>query len=228
MSESAVGTAAPEPARPPDHAALTDAALLEGMARAGTCVAEAHASFAEFHRRHAGYLFAVCLRRYRGAAEEIVAETLRRVYSSASQFDRATLTAGTGPDGARRLVRAWVGRIVRWVAADHFADRKRQPPTCELGSVAEPVRPADGPGRLVDRVRGVIESLSDREQQIAWTIAHGWSPEHGRVRWSPEDLDAIAGRFGLTRDTIRQVRARLIRKLRARLEPLLDREAGAE
>ena len=33
---------------------------------------------------------------------------------------------------------------------------------------------------------------------------------------------AIAERFGLSRDNIRQVRARLIRKLRARLEPLLN------
>jgi DNA-directed RNA polymerase specialized sigma24 family protein len=230
MSESAAVAAAPVTARPPDFSARTDADLFEGMARAGTCTAAAHAAFAEFHRRHTAYLFAVCLRRYRGEAEEIVAETLRRVYASAAQFDHAALATATAPDAARRLVRAWVGRIVRWVAADHFADRKRHPPTvtpARIGSLSEPARAADGSGELVAQVRGVIESLPEREQQIAWTIAHGWSPEHGQVRWSQTDLDAIAGRFGLTRENIRQVRTRLIRKLKAQLEPLLNRESGA-
>jgi DNA-directed RNA polymerase sigma subunit (sigma70/sigma32) len=68
----------------------------------------------------------------------------------------------------------------------------------------------------------VIEDLPEREQEIAWTVAHGWSPEHGQVRWSQEDLDALGERFGLSRENIRQIRARLIRKLRARLEPLLS------
>jgi RNA polymerase sigma factor (sigma-70 family) len=229
MSESAAAAAPPVTAQPPDYSTHTDADLFEGMALAGTCIAKAHAAFAEFHRRHAAYLYVVCLRRYRGEAEEIVAETFRRIYASAGQFDLSALTGVSAPDSVRRLVRAWIGRIVRWVAADHFAERTRQLPTVTLariGSLSEPQcsAPARMPGgveELVRQVRGVIESLSEREREIAWTVAHGWSPEHGRTRWSQEDLDAIAARFGLTRENIRQVRARLIRKLRARLEPLM-------
>ena len=224
MSESAAAADPPVTALPLDFSTHTDADLFEGMALAGTCVARAHAAFAEFHRRHAAYLFVVCLRRYRGEAEEIVAETLRRIYSSAAQFDLSALTSATAPDSARRLVRPWIGRIVRWVAADHFADRQRHPPTVTLariGSLSEPLCP-DPDSELVAQVREVIESLTEREREIAWTVAHGWSPEHGQVRWSQEDLDAIAARFGLSRENIRQVRARLIRKLRARLEPLLN------
>ena len=229
MSESAAAVVTPAPAQTPDLSARTDAGLFEGMARAGASVAKAHAAFAEFHRRHAAYLFAVCQRRYRGEAEEIVAETLRRVYASASQFDCSTLTDAS-PDAARHLVRAWVGRIVRWVAADHFADCKRRPPTVTLariGSVSEPVRTGEADSELVVQVRGVIESLPEREREIAWTVAHGWSPEHGQVRWSQDDLDAIASRFGLTRENIRQIRTRLLRKLKARLEPLLNANTGA-
>ena len=225
MSESATAAASPAPAQTLDFSAQTDADLFAGMALAGTCVAKAHACFAEFHRRHAAYLFAVCARRYRDAAEEIVAETLRRVYESAPQFDRSALPNSSAPDVARQLVRAWVGQLVRWVAADHFADRARRPHTVALdgiGALSEPPQPAGRAAELVAEVRGVIEALSEREQEIAWTVAHGWSPDHGQLRWSQEDLDAIGERFGLSRENIRQVRARLLRKLRARLEPLLN------
>ncbi len=228
MSELAAAAAPPAPAHSPDLAAETDADLFAGMALGGACVARAHACFAEFHRRHAAYLFAVCERRYRESAEEIAAETLRRVYESAPLFDRSALADAESPDATRRLVRAWVGRIVRWVAADHFTDRERCS-TVPIDSIAQWAELqgslSAAPGRdaeLVAQVRGVIEELSEREQEIAWTVAHGWSPEHGQTRWSQDDLDALAARFGLSRENIRQVRARLIRKLREQLEPLLN------
>jgi RNA polymerase sigma factor (sigma-70 family) len=230
MSDSAAAAAPPATAHPPRFAELTDADLFEEMASSGACVARAHAAFTEFHRRHAAYLFAVCERRYRADAEEIVAETLRRVYASAAQFDRSALVNTAGPDAARQLVRAWVGQIARWVAADHFAARKSCPHTVTLEGIACVCesRVSAESGELVSQVRNVIESLSEREQDIAWIMAHGWSPEHGQVRWSDDDLNAIADRFGLTRENIRQIRTRLIRKLRTRLEPLLNGKTASE
>src|SRR5205807_1282505 len=124
---------------------------------------------------------------------------------------------------------AWVGRIVRWVAADHFAARRGSPHTVTLAGIAsrcEPQMSAEA-GELVAQVREVIESLPEREQDIAWIMAHGWSPEQGQVRWSDDDLNAIANRFGLTRENIRQIRTRLIRKLRTRLAPLLNGKPAA-
>ena len=230
MSESAAAAAPPAAAQTLDFSALADADLLEWMAPARACVAGAHAAFAEFHRRHAAYLYAVCVRRYRGEAEEIVAETLRRVYESAPLFDRSALAALPSADAARQFVRAWTGRIVRWVAADHFADRNRRPPTAPpawISGLPDPAAAAEADSAVVARVRDVIEGLPEREQEIAWTIAHGWSPEHGQVRWSQDDLDAIARRFRLTRENIRQIRTRLLRKLRALLEPLISGDPAA-
>ena len=225
MSESAEAAAPPAAAQTLDFSALADADLLEWMALARTCTAEAHAAFAEFHRRHAAYLYAVCVRRYRGEAEEVVAEALRRVYESAPLFHRAAAAGAPTADAARQIVRAWTGRIVRWVAADHFADRKRRPPTAApdwISARPDPAATVEPDAAVVARVRGVIEGLPEREQDIAWTIAHGWSPEHGQVRWSQDDLDAIARRFRLSRENIRQIRTRLLRKLRALLAPLIN------
>lgn len=232
MSESAAAAAAVEsesaPATTPtrDYSDSTDADLFARMALAAVSLADAHAAFAEFHRRHAAYLYAVCLKRYRAEAEEVVAETLRRVYESAARFDCATLTNLASPDAARQLVRAWVGQIVRWVAADHFADLNTRLATVAPRRIcctpdAKCSAACEVESELVAAVRAVIQNLPEREQDIAWTVAHGWSAEHGQLRWSQDDLDAIAGRFNLTRDNLRQIRGRLIRKLRTQLEPLL-------
>lgn len=234
MSESAGGAVMPAPTQSLDFSSATDADLFEWMAIGDSCATDAHAAFTEFYNRHAQYLFAQCERRYRGEAEDIVADTFRRVYESAGQFDRSTLANVTDATAARRLVRAWVGQIVRWVASDHFAERDRQPESVTPGCISSlpDTRCADlasetTDSELVMQVRNVITALPEREQAIAWTIAHSWCPELGRLRWSQDDLDAIGERFGLTRENIRQIRIRLIRKLRPLLEPILNAHAAA-
>ena len=234
MSEPAEDAVTPAPIQSLDFSAATDADLFEWMAMGDSCATDAHAAFAEFYRRHSQYLYSQCERRYGGEAEDIVADTFRRVYESAGQFDRNTLANVSDPVAARRLVRAWVGQIVRWVAADHFAERDRQPESVTPGCIdslpdnrcADPANPTTD-SELVTQVRNVISSLPERKQAIAWTIAHSWCPELGRLRWSQEDLDAIGERFGLTRENIRQIRTRLIRKLRTLLEPILNANPAA-
>jgi RNA polymerase sigma factor (sigma-70 family) len=229
MSESAADAVTPALVPSMDFSAVTDADLIEWMAVGDACAAEAHAAFTEFYGRHAQYIFAVCERRYGGEAEDIVADTFRRVYESASQFDRNTLVNVQDATAARLLVRAWMGQIIRWVAADHFAERDRHgktvTPKCITSlpdkTCADPANPA-ADSELVTQVRNVISTLSEREQAIAWTIAHSWCPELGRLRWTQEDLDTIGERFNLTRENIRQIRTRLIRRLRLLLEPILN------
>lgn len=217
-----------------DFSSATDTDLFEWMAMGDSCIADAHAAFAEFYGRHSRYLFAQCARRYAGEAEDIVADTFRRVYETAAQFDRTALADLSDTTAARRLVRAWVGQIVRWVAADHFANRDRHGVTVtpeRISSLpdnrcADPTNPA-GDSELVTEVRKVVGTLPEREQAIVWVLAHSWSPELGRLRWTQEDLDAIGERFDLTRENIRQIRSRLVRRLRPLLEPILNANRAA-
>lgn len=234
MSESVEDATITATAQDLDFSSATDADLFEWMAMGDSCVTDAHAAFVEFYRRHAQYLFAQCERRYGGEAEDIVADTFRRVYATATQFDRTTLADITDETAARRLVRAWVGRIVRWVAADHFANRNQQGETVtpeRISSLPDnrctgPAHPT-GDSELVTQVRNVINTLSECDQAIAWTLAHSWCPELGNLRWTPEDLDAIGERFGFTRENIRQRRGRLAQRLRSLLEPTLNANRAA-
>lgn len=230
MSELAQAAAkAADP--PPDFSSDSDADLFEWMALGDTSPTEAHAAFAEFHARHAKYIYAQCKRRYKDEAEAIAADALMRVYESAAKFDRTELSDWTDAVAARRLVRAWVGRQVRWAAADYFTDRKKFPQLVTSDSISSlPAQPCTDPeddntgleSKLVEEVRRIVEELPEREQAIAWEIAHNWHPGEGRLKCSKQDLDAIGDRFGLTRENIRQIRVRLTRKLRTRCAHLVS------
>lgn len=216
---------------PPDFSSDTDADLFEWMALGDGSPTEAHAAFAEFHARHAKYIYGQCERRYKDEAKVIAADALLRVYESAAKFDRTKLSEWTDAVAARRFVRAWVGQQVRWAAADYFADRKKFPQLVTVDSISSlPTKPCVNPeedstgteSKLVEEVRKIVEELPEREQAIAWEIAHNWHPGEGRLKCSKEDLDAIGERFALTRENIRQIRVRLTRKLRTRCAHLVS------
>jgi hypothetical protein len=140
-------------------------------------------------------------------------------------------------DAARRLVRAWVGKQVRWAALDHLkgaADPKtkcvtpasislRPDPRCP-----EPMRDQTPLDReLVEAVRKALATLSEQEQAIALAMAHGWSPDDGEMKLDPDDRAAIAARYGLTPENLRQLQSRLnTKKLQPLLAPLMGGQAG--
>src|SRR5947209_18457689 len=100
MSEPAHAAAAAADS-PPDFSADTDADLFEWMALGDGSQTEAHAAFAEFHRRHGKYLFDQCTKKYKDEAEEIAWGAFRRVDESAAKFDRKKLRDPTDAIAAR-------------------------------------------------------------------------------------------------------------------------------
>jgi RNA polymerase sigma factor (sigma-70 family) len=236
MSETAQAAGAPAQSEQLDFAESSEAELFEWMATAASCAADAQAAFTEFHRRHAGFLYRQCERHYPDAAEDIVADTLRLVYKNADKFDLNRVREPVTPELARRRVRSWLCRIAHNVASDYFAAMQREPQTVTPERIttlpdvtcADPAKdaPALNAG-LIDKVRQVVNELPEREREIAWVIAHRWSPDHEQNQWSSEDLDVIAEQFGLTRENIRQIRSRLIKKLRTLLTPILGGSGSA-
>jgi DNA-directed RNA polymerase specialized sigma24 family protein len=231
MSEPAVDAASPACVESLDFSTATDADLFEWMAMGDTCASDAHTAFAEFHRRHAKYVFDQCKKKYKDEAEAIAANALQRVYASAAKFERTNLGDWTDAIAARRFVRAWVGQQVRWAAADYFTDRQKLPQLVTLNSIGSlPSKPCVPPeedttgteSKLVEEVRRVVSELPEREQVLAWEIAHNWHPGEGKLKCSSEDLDLLGDRFGLTKENIRQIRSRLKRKLRTRCAHLVS------
>jgi hypothetical protein len=87
----------------PGFGGETDADLLAYMSMGGEDPVAARGAWSEFYRRHAEYLYAVCLRAYgpllRGEAGvcDLVAETFKRVYEHAGRFDAALARRRSGP-----------------------------------------------------------------------------------------------------------------------------------
>lgn len=236
MSETAQAAGAPAQSEQLDFAESSEAELFEWMAMAARSATDAQAAFTEFYRRHAGFLYRQCERLYPDAAEDIVADTLRRVYKNAGTFNLNRVREPVTPDLARRRVRAWLCRIAHNVAADYFTARESEPQTVTPESITSLpdvtcVDPAkDSPtlnAELIDRVREIVNELPERQREIAWVIAHRWSPDHEQNQWSNEDLESIAEQFDLTRENLRQIRSRLIKKLRTILTPVLGGSGSA-
>ncbi len=234
MSETAQGADAPAQPHTLNFANSSEVELFEWMATAAghtdSRADDARAAFTEFHHRHAGFLFAQCVRRYQSAAEDIVADALLRVYERSGSFDLNRIRGTVTQADARRRVRSWLCRIAHNVAADYFAARAREPQLVTAERITtlpdvtcvDPAQDApEANAELIERVREIVNELPEREREIAWIIAHRWNRDNEQNRWSPEDYDAIGEQFGLTRENIRQIRSRLIKKLRALLTPAL-------
>ena len=108
----------------------SDADLLVYMAMAEDDPGVAREAWDELYRRHADYLFGVCLRAYgdllggQAGVCDLVADAFRRAYEHAESFD----AAGVGdPQRLRLRVRGWLGRIAERLALTILRGRKRLP-----------------------------------------------------------------------------------------------------
>jgi RNA polymerase primary sigma factor len=84
---------------------------------------------------------------------------------------------------------------------------------------ANAIDPSQGTERTVvrERLMAVIATLSERERTIL-------ELRHGLHDHDPQTLEEVGGRFGVTRERIRQIEAKALRKLRhpSRLGKLFD------
>ena len=114
----------------PDPEAGNDADLLAYMAMAGDDPAGARAAWEAFYRRHADYLYAVCLRAYGpllggdAGAADLVADTFQRAYQRAVTFDPVGID---DPERLRLRTRAWLSRIAQRLAQTALRSRGRMP-----------------------------------------------------------------------------------------------------
>jgi DNA-directed RNA polymerase specialized sigma24 family protein len=185
----------------------------------------ARAAWAAFFIRHREYLYK-CLSRYGHAAEDIAAETFRRVYENSEQFDRNWVADPNDADAMRKLVKAWLGKLARWAAQDWFRGRRAScrvaPPgffaaradhSCPDPSNTE--RPVDT--AVIRLVREAVEELTMREQDIVWATANWWSPDLDNSPLPPEVIADLCRQYATTTENIRKIRQRAFAKIRSRL-----------
>ncbi len=226
-----------DPARPvtSELAGETDADLMVYMSMAGDDPSIAADAWGELYRRHATYLYGVCLRAYgrllggEPGVCDLVAETFKRAYEHAGSFD----PNGTDdPDRLRLRLRAWLGRIAQRIAQTMLRGQSRLPTRFleqeQWQRVAERTathRP--DPARL-QRVREAVLSLSEREQMVVHVTAQWYQPDRDHQRL-PNDVAAdLAAALQTTPENVRQIRRRALKKIEAHLRPQTgdDKETG--
>lgn len=212
--------------RPPqaELADETDADLLVYMALAADDAAVAAAAWQELYRRHARYLYAVCLRAYGNllggpaGVGDLVADTFGRAYEHAERFDAGGIVEA---ERLRRRVRAWLGRIAHRLVQTVLRGRSRV--RCVLldqdqwQQVAERGEPAAADPERTEPVRRAIESLSEREQVVIRVTFQWYQPDRAHQRL-PNDVAAeLAGFLQTTPENLRQIRHRALKKIEASL-----------
>jgi RNA polymerase sigma factor (sigma-70 family) len=213
---------------PPDLSRHPDGRLLALMSGQGAGAQTAREAWAEFYRRHAGYLYAVCLRAYgrllggEPGVEGLVSDAFLAVF----QRGAATFKPGGSgnPDAARRHVRAWLGQIARRLVLVRLRQRRLQPEDLvdAVGCRVFPSRTAPQPragDELVLRVRRAMEAvLTERERDLVATRMQFYDPEETQQRLTPEVLADLAQRWQTTPENLRQSYHRALGKIRKTLE----------
>jgi RNA polymerase sigma factor (sigma-70 family) len=223
----------PEPGGDPELQQETDADLLVYMTMAGDEPRTARAAWDELYRRHAEYLYAVCLRAYgpllggEPGACDLVAETFKRAYEHADTFDAAGIADA---DRLRRRARAWLGRIAQRLAQTALRGRGRLPARFleqdqwQYVSTPSPQRKADP--RKTRLVREALSSLGEREQVVLRVTFQWYEPgrEHQRL---PNDVAAdLAASLQTTSENLRQIRRRALRKVETYLREHMTGETN--
>ncbi len=208
----------------------TDADLLVYMALAGDDPSVARAAWAEFYRRHAEYLYGVCLRAYaellggEPGVCDLVADTFKRAYEYAGRFDADGMD---DPERLRLRARAWLGRIAQRILQTTLRGRGKLPTRLleqnEWHRVAERPPPTEPRVQRTRAVREAILALSKREQIVVRVTVQWYQADKTHQRLPNEVAADLAATLGTTPENIRQIRHRALKKIEARLR---DSAAG--
>ncbi len=205
-----------------EFARETDADLLIYMSMAGEDATVASGAWEAFYRRHAGYLYGVCLRAYaellggEAGVCDLVADTFKRAYENAGKFDAA------GIDDAERLrlrARAWLGRIAQRIVQTALRGRGRLPQTFleqdAWSRVPDTAATKEANAQEMRRVREAILSLSKKEQIVLRVTVQWYQPDKEHQRLPNEVAADLATTLKTTPENIRQIRRRALQKVEA-------------
>lgn len=182
----------------------------------------ANVAFAQFHKRHVRYLYAVSLEAYahdigHDGVEDLVQETFWRAFKKAATFT----PLGTDDDeAATRRVRAWLGKIAfRLVLTAVRRQNRRVKLVTDVDGRIESCPDEHTVRRELteeeELVRhGLADALNKRERDVLRSFASYYDPE-SEHQYPPVGVIAeLCERFATTEENIRQIRRRALKKLR--------------
>lgn len=198
---------------------LSDASLLELVARRSIDEAAARTAQRIFYLRHVRYLFGVLQRQQRLLtlagmnADDLVQECFHRAFERAHTF-RADETQDV--EQARLRTRAWLGRIANNLLADELNGRNEVSATPYIERISVEFDDSGPPSSpLLRLVREGLSELSDREQDVLRVTALYQRAGEVHQRLPNAVAEELATRWQTSSDNVRAIRSRAMKKLRS-------------
>jgi RNA polymerase sigma factor (sigma-70 family) len=162
------------------------------------------------------------LARSQQEVEDLVQDTFRRAFERAETFRS---DEHVDSDQLRRRCRAWLGRIAKNLLADAL-NRIREASTLDalLERPSEPERQPEEPSALLAHVEEVIQSLSEREQDVIRVFCLYYRPGEVNQRLPNAVSAELASRWRTTPDHIRVIRSRALQRIKAHVMDNWTRE----
>ena len=191
----------------------------------------ASAACTEFYNRHVRYLYAVVGRTHRSAlgqagVEDIVMETFGRVFEKAKTYEPCG-----APDarGKTLNVLKWVSAIAHNIAVDQYRDSDSRLQLVDDWNPLEDqiVIAAEhelSPDEMV--IRNELATCSERDRTITLVTMQYYDPSRPHQRLPNDVVQDLAKTFDTTPENIRQVRKRVLEKIRRRLDLTHQQESA--
>jgi RNA polymerase sigma factor (sigma-70 family) len=218
---------------PEGFAKETDVDLMGYMSMCKEDPLAAREAWAEFYRRHVGYLYGVCRRAYEHILTgdtgigDIVEETFHRAFRKAELFDANGID---DPVRIRHRTRAWLGRIAQRLVLDMLRGAQRLPTSTFETEAWEniPEQPvlSSRDDILIRQVRDALDQLSEKEQIVIRVTFEWYQPGNKHQRLPNGVVADLAETLETTPENLRQIRRRALNKIRTYLEQPADTADG--
>jgi RNA polymerase sigma factor (sigma-70 family) len=206
----------------PDFIKDTDADLLTLISWREEDEEGARRAWGEFYTRHFNFLSAVCLKSYGNrlgadGVQDLVNDTFLRVFTHGAHNFR---TDQPEADYVRKLVRVWLCKIANSLFLMELRGRKRLPEVVfeESEHAAIEFTPLSLERETqCERVRELLAQLPEREYDVLMARLSNYHRNEGKQQFDPEVLSDLAERWQVTKDNVRQILSRSLRKIKDQL-----------
>ena len=182
----------------------------------------ARGAWRELYHRYFKLLGQICMTRFGSqlgeqGVEDLVNDTLLRVYDGGADSFK---TIENDPVKLRHHIGAWMSQI----ALNIFRMRLRGDGRLPMVQVEEFEFPVEEPTPLseeraeqCEQIRDILDKLQPRERDILLARFSNYHRSKGKQQFEPDVLERLSEEWGITKDYVRQIFHRTMRKAKEQL-----------
>jgi len=179
-------------------------------------------AWGQFYLRHFKLVSAICLKAYKpqmgeAGVEDIVSDTFLRIWTHGAATFK---TSETDPDKLRKLIGVWLGKIAQNLFLMQLRGQEKMPEVAfdETEHACEEATPLSEEREIqCEQLRGVLDSLKERERDVLMARLSNYHRSGGKQQFDPEVLADLAERYQITKDAVRQIYCRTMKKVKDQL-----------